>query len=112
MLSHSSNAPVHAEKGALAKEWQLYGAGLIVLVTTVVIGHILNPHGRRGICRFSDTFEFPLFALSFLLCALAPLWSARPWLRRLALLPAAVLGYVLVLLILLFMSILFGGMPT
>ena len=112
MLSHSNNGPVPPEKPAFAKEWQLYGAGVMVLVTTVVIGHILNPHGRRGISRFSDTFEFPLFVLSFLLCAVAPFWSAGPWLRRLALFPAAVLGYILVLLILLFLSILFGGMPS
>jgi hypothetical protein len=111
MLSHS-NAPAQPEKGALAKEWRLYGAGLIVLLATVVIGHILNPHGRRGISRFSDIFEFPLFVFSFISCAVAPLWSARPWLRRFALLPAAVLGYILVLVILLILSMLFGGMPN
>ena len=109
MLTPATNAPAQPQR--LIRGWRLYGAGLVVLVTTMVISHILNPHGRRGISRFSDILEFPLFGISFLLCAVAPLWSAGPWLRRFALLLPAILGYVLVLVILSFVSIFFGGMP-
>ncbi len=110
MLSYANKASAPPGRGA-GFRWPLYIAGLIVLVATFVSGDILNPGGKRGVSRFVDAFEVPLFVLSLVFCALAPLWSSGTWPRRFRLLLAAALGYTLVCAILLVLSILFVGMP-
>jgi hypothetical protein len=110
MMTYATNPAAVPHKGA-GFRWSLYIAGLVVLVAMFVAGQILNPGGKKGVSRFVDAFEGPLFLLSMVFCALAPLWSSGSWLRRLRLLLSATLGYILVCVILFVLSILFVGVP-
>ena len=111
MLRASHNAPAESSKGGVSTGWWVYGAGVAVLVGTLATGDILNPQARSGVSRFSDLFEGPLFVLSFVLCAVAPLWSSGRWLVRFGFVLVAILGYCAVLAISFVTSMLLTGMP-
>jgi hypothetical protein len=76
-----------------------------------VAGDALNPQGRSGVSWFVDTFEFPLFVVSFLICAAAPFLSRKVWLSRLKFFLLAIIGYAIAVVVVMFVSMMFTGIP-
>ena len=86
---------------------RLYCAGILVLAVTWVVGGILNPRAKSGVSVVVDTFEAPLLALSFILCAAAPFVSssAYTWIERSGLFLIALVVYAVALVVLSLLSI-------